>query len=57
MTTDKNETNIATQATAIVAEFFDDYEARTNLVGFFDLLYKIDRRLEPERYEEGADLP
>lgn len=36
---------------------FDDYDARTNFVGFFDLLYKIDRRLEPERYEEGADLP
>lgn len=40
-----------------LAEIFDDYEARTNFVGFFDLLYKIDRRLEPERYEDGVELP
>ena len=38
-----------------ISEIFDDYEARTNFVGFFDLLYKIDRRLEPERYE-GAEV-
>ena len=41
----------------IVAEVFDDYEARANFVGFFDLLYKIDRRVNPERYEAGADIP
>ena len=40
-----------------LAEIFDDYEARANFVGFFDLLYKIDRRLEPERYEDGAKVP
>lgn len=40
-----------------MAEIFNDYEARANFVGFFDLLYKIDRRLEPERYEEGVDMP
>ena len=38
-------------------EIFDDYDARANFVGFFDLLYKIDRRVSPERYEEGADIP
>ena len=38
-------------------QIFDDYKARTNFVGFFDLLYKIDRRLEPERYEDGVELP
>ena len=41
----------------LVRQVFDDYEARANFVGFFDLLYKVDRRLEPERYEDGADLP
>ncbi len=41
----------------ITTEIFDDYEARTNFVGFFDLLYKIDRRLEPERYESSAEIP
>lgn len=40
-----------------IEKIFDDYEARTNFVGFFDLLYKIDRRLEPERYEDGVELP
>ncbi len=40
----------------VISEIFDDYEARSNFVDFFDLLYKIDRRLEPERYEDGADL-
>lgn len=34
---------------------FEDDEARNNLVGLFDLLYKIDLRLEPERYEEGVE--
>ena len=41
----------------IIAEVFDDYDARANFVGFFDLLYKIDLRVSPERYEEGADIP
>jgi len=32
-----------------------DFEARSNLVGFFDLLLKIDRRINPERYENNRD--
>ena len=40
-----------------LSEIFDDYDARTNFVGFYDLLYKIDRRVSPERYEAGADIP
>ncbi|MDB4992406.1 MAG: hypothetical protein JWL75_651 [Parcubacteria group bacterium] len=46
-----------TGAKELLLQSFDDYEAKTNFVGFFDLLYKIDRRLQPERYEESADLP
>jgi hypothetical protein len=39
----------------IIEEIFDDYEARANFVGFFQLLYKIDRRLEPQRYQVEAE--
>lgn len=46
-----------TCAEELLLQAFGDYEAKTNFVGFFDLLYKIDRRLEPERYEEGTELP
>ena len=46
----------------LLRQVFDDFDARTNFVGVFDLLYKIDRRLEPERYEDaevarGQPLP
>ena len=34
-----------------VEKVFADYEARTNIVGLFDLLLKIDRRVNPHLYE------
>ena len=30
-----------------------DFEARSNLVGFFDLLLKTDRRINPNLYENN----
>ena len=29
-----------------------DFEARSNLVGFFDLLLKVDKRVNPHLYED-----
>lgn len=34
-------------------EIFEDYEAKSNLVGLFDLLLKIDRRVNPQLYSSG----
>jgi hypothetical protein len=36
------------------AQIFDDPESRRNLVGLFDLLLKIDRRLAAQ--DEGKDV-
>ncbi len=30
---------------------FDDFEARSNIVELFDLLLKIDKRLNPDNYK------
>ncbi len=32
-----------------------DFEARSNLVGFFDLLLKVDRRINPDLYEDNGN--
>jgi putative ubiquitin-RnfH superfamily antitoxin RatB of RatAB toxin-antitoxin module len=34
-----------------VDEIFGDLEARHNIVGLYDLLYKIDQRINPHLYE------
>lgn len=39
---------------AEVDAIFDDFEAKTNFVGLYDLLYKIDRRTKPHLYEQPA---
>lgn len=31
---------------------FENFEARSNLVSFFDLLLKVDKRNNPERYAQ-----
>ena len=31
-----------------------DFEAEQNLLGFFDLLLKIDMRLNPQNYEDNG---
>ena len=31
------------------------FEAKQNLVGFFNLLYKIDRRINPHLYENNGN--
>ena len=39
-----------------VAEIdLEDFESRTNLLGFLELLLKVDRRNNPERYESNED--
>jgi hypothetical protein len=35
-----------------IDEVFDDFESRENIVGLFDLLLKIDRRINPEMYND-----
>jgi hypothetical protein len=32
-----------------------DFEAKQNLLGFFSLLLKIDKRLNPKNYEDNGD--
>lgn len=32
------------------------WEATHNLLGFFELLLKVDRRLHPEKYKKGEDI-
>jgi len=34
-----------------VDEIFDDFESRNNIVGLYDLLLKIDRRVNPHLYD------
>ena len=34
-----------------VDEIFDDFESRNNIVGLYDLLLKIDRRVNPNLYD------
>lgn len=34
-----------------VETLFDDIEARSNIVGLYDLLLKVDRRTRPDLYE------
>lgn len=33
-----------------------DFEAKQNLVGFFDLLLKIDQRINPQNYQKYDDI-
>lgn len=35
----------------ICKEIFEDFEARSNIIGLFDLLLKIDRRVNPHLYD------
>lgn len=41
---------ISTLTQEKIAEIFDDFQSRQNIVGLYDLLYKIDRRVNPELY-------
>lgn len=34
---------------------FADFEAKSNIVGLFDLLLKIDKRVNPELYSIGSN--
>lgn len=33
-----------------------DFESRQNLVGFFELLLRIDKRINPDNYRSQEDL-
>lgn len=39
----------------LVREIFDDFESRSNFVGLFNLLLKIDRRVNPHLYKQQHD--
>lgn len=34
----------------LLKEIFEDYEARSNIVGLYSLLLSIDRRIDPRHY-------
>jgi hypothetical protein len=34
-----------------IERIFDDFEARQNLVGLYELAYKVDRRVNPQLYD------
>jgi len=36
-------------------EILSEYEARNNLVGFFELLLRVDKRINPQNYERNRD--
>ena len=36
----------------LVRQVFEDFEAKSNIVGLYDLLFKIDRRVNPHLYND-----
>ena len=44
--------NTSKQESQIVRQVFDDFNSRSNIVGLYDLLYKIDKRVNPHLYNE-----
>ena len=42
-----------TEESELTQRVFGDFEARRNIVGLYDLLYKIDRRINPHLYEHS----
>lgn len=42
-------------STQKLSEIFEDFESRSNLVGFFELLLKVDKRINPKNYEYKYD--
>lgn len=38
------------QESELVKQIFDDYESKSNLVGLFNLLLQIDKRINPQDY-------
>ena len=45
-------TDASKQESQIVRQVFDDFNSRSNIVGLYDLLYKIDKRVNPHLYDE-----
>lgn len=39
------------QETALIKEIFENLEAKNNLVGLFDVLFRIDKRINPLDYQ------
>jgi hypothetical protein len=44
--------NTSKQESQIVRQVFDDFNSRSNIVGLYDLLYKIDKRVNPHLYDD-----
>jgi len=51
----KGQPDKQTEDTELMQRFFGDFEVRRNIVGLYDLLYKIDRRTNPHLYEPSND--
>jgi hypothetical protein len=50
MNEDKPKPVTNTQKQEVIKTVFESYEAKSNLVGLFDLLLKVDKRNNPEKY-------
>lgn len=52
MNEDKPKPVTETQKPELLKAVFENYEAKCNLVGLFDLLLKVDKRTNPEKYKK-----
>jgi hypothetical protein len=50
MNDDKSKQVTDAQKPELLKVVFENYEAKCNLVGLFDLLLKVDKRNNPEKY-------
>ena len=50
----KKEIKPTDKASLEIDQIFDDFEARSNLVGLYNLLLKIDRRVNPQLYDKKS---
>jgi hypothetical protein len=44
------------QESELIKQVFEDKEAKNNLVGLFNLLLKIDKRVNPQNYISQRDV-
>lgn len=52
MNEEKSKPVTDTQKPELLKTAFENYEAKCNLVGLFDLLLKVDKRNNPEKYKK-----
>ena len=53
---DYQQKKVITQEPELAKQIFDDYESKNNLVGLFNLLLQIDRRINPQDYVASGQV-